>query len=333
MPPNKPLPAAAQADLAAWVAAGARWPKSEIVEAADRGPDALGLRAAEGRVAARRPDRLGRGADRPADRGRASRPRGAARPAGRAVGTSSAGRSFDLIGLPPAPERVEAFVADERPDAFARLVDELLASPHYGERWGRYWLDLARYADTAGRQLRLSDPPGVPLSRLRHRRVQRRRPLRSVPPRAARRRHPGRRGPPRGLSPAGSSPPGSSPRRSGSARCKLEDIHQIIEDTLNTTGQVVLGLSLRCARCHDHKFDPITLARLLRPLRLLRRHEVPVRRGRGGPTAERFRAADPARSHQGLRGAARRVKRAGSRRSSPGSRPEARPRSVSATWR
>ncbi len=49
----------------------------------------------------------------------------------------------------------------------------------------------------------------------------------------------------------------SSPRRSGSARTKLEDIHQIIEDTLNTTGQVVLGLSLRCARCHDHKYDPI----------------------------------------------------------------------------
>src|SRR5262249_59439275 len=57
---------------------------------------------------------------------------------------------FDLIGLPPSPERVEAFVVDGRPDAFARLVDELLASPRHGERWGRYWLDLARYADTAG---------------------------------------------------------------------------------------------------------------------------------------------------------------------------------------
>src|SRR5205807_325882 len=86
---------------------------------------------------------------------------------------------FDLIGLPPEPDRVEGFVADARPDAFAQLVDELLASPRYGERWGRYWLDLARYADTAG-------------------------------------------------------------------------------DTLTTTGQVVLGLSLRCARCHDHKYDPIT---------------------------------------------------------------------------
>src|SRR5262249_24337286 len=58
--------------------------------------------------------------------------------------------TFDLIGRPHEPERVEAFVTDDRPDAFARLVEELLASSRYGERWGRYWLDLARYADTAG---------------------------------------------------------------------------------------------------------------------------------------------------------------------------------------
>src|SRR5204863_2115075 len=57
---------------------------------------------------------------------------------------------FDLIGLPPPAEKVKAFLADDRPDAFARVVDELLASPHYGERWGRHWLDLVRYADAAG---------------------------------------------------------------------------------------------------------------------------------------------------------------------------------------
>lgn len=57
---------------------------------------------------------------------------------------------FDLIGLPPTPERVEAFVADQAPDAFARLIEELLASPHYGERWGRHWLDVAGYADSEG---------------------------------------------------------------------------------------------------------------------------------------------------------------------------------------
>src|SRR5262245_47483214 len=58
--------------------------------------------------------------------------------------------TFDLIGLPPTPEEVEAFLADKAPDAFVKVVERLLASPHYGERWGRHWLDVVRYADTAG---------------------------------------------------------------------------------------------------------------------------------------------------------------------------------------
>src|SRR5205085_10355869 len=58
--------------------------------------------------------------------------------------------TFDLIGLPPTPEEIAAFEADRSPDAWEKVVDRLLASPHYGERWGRHWLDLARYADTKG---------------------------------------------------------------------------------------------------------------------------------------------------------------------------------------
>src|SRR5262249_3454450 len=58
--------------------------------------------------------------------------------------------SLDLIGLPPTPEEVDAFVKDRSPDVYERVVDRLLASPHYGERWGRHWLDLARYADSNG---------------------------------------------------------------------------------------------------------------------------------------------------------------------------------------
>src|SRR5437867_5513311 len=58
--------------------------------------------------------------------------------------------SYDLTGLPPTPEEVEAFQRDTSPEAFARVVDRLLASSHYGERWGRYWLDVARYSDTKG---------------------------------------------------------------------------------------------------------------------------------------------------------------------------------------
>ena len=58
--------------------------------------------------------------------------------------------SLDLLGLPPDPGAVDRFSAESTPEAFARMVDRLLASPHYGERWGRHWLDLVRYADTNG---------------------------------------------------------------------------------------------------------------------------------------------------------------------------------------
>ena len=58
--------------------------------------------------------------------------------------------TFDLIGLPPTPEEVDDFSATTRPTPLSRVVDRLLASPHYGERWGRHWMDVVRYADTAG---------------------------------------------------------------------------------------------------------------------------------------------------------------------------------------
>src|SRR5690606_28351533 len=58
--------------------------------------------------------------------------------------------TFDLTGLPPTPEEINAFLADESSDAFERVIDRLLASPHYGERWGRHWLDVVRYADSNG---------------------------------------------------------------------------------------------------------------------------------------------------------------------------------------
>src|SRR5207249_3919767 len=58
--------------------------------------------------------------------------------------------TFDLIGMPPSPDEIDAYLADTRPDAYKRLVDRLLASPHYGERWGRHWLDAAGYSDSVG---------------------------------------------------------------------------------------------------------------------------------------------------------------------------------------
>ena len=85
--------------------------------------------------------------------------------------------TFDLIGLPPTPEEVQDFVNDPSPDAFAKVVDRLLASPHYGERWGRHWLDVARYSDTKGQPRRNTEdnanPVRVDLPRLRHPQFQR----------------------------------------------------------------------------------------------------------------------------------------------------------------
>ena len=100
--------------------------------------------------------------------------------------------TFDLIGLPPTPEEVDAFVDDPTPDAYDRLVDRLLASPHYGERWGRHWLDLARFAESHGFEHDYDRPDRLPLPRLRDQGPQPGHALRHV-------RHAGR-------SPATSSP-------------------------------------------------------------------------------------------------------------------------------
>ena len=95
---------------------------------------------------------------------------------------------LDLLGLPPSPAEVDAFVADTRPDAWERLIDTLLASPHYGERCGRHWLDVVRYADSRRLRVRRPPPERLALPRLRHPGVQRRQALRPVPRRADRRR-------------------------------------------------------------------------------------------------------------------------------------------------
>ena len=77
---------------------------------------------------------------------------------------------LDVLGLPPTPEQVEAFVADKSPQAWAKVVDEVLASPHYGERWARHWMDLVRYADSEGFEFDNDRAADVPLSRLPGRR-------------------------------------------------------------------------------------------------------------------------------------------------------------------
>ncbi len=166
--------------------------------------------------------------------------------------------TFDLTGLPPTPEEIDAFLDDDSPDAFARVVDRLLASPHYGERWGRHWLDLARYADSngldenvahgnawryrdyvvtafnadkpydrfvleqlAGDLLTPSDSPVVEHERLIA----------------------------TGFLSLGPKVLAEVDER------KME--MDIVDEQIDTVGRTFLGLTLGCARCHDHKFDPI----------------------------------------------------------------------------
>ncbi len=166
--------------------------------------------------------------------------------------------TFDLTGLPPAEEEINAFVADSSPNAFPRLVDRLLDSPHYGEHWGRHWLDVVRYADTAGET---ADYP-VPVAwRYRNYVIDS---LNSDKPYNEFLRE----------QIAGDILARTGPRERYAERVVAtgylaisrrfgfdsENYHHLtIQDTIDTVGQSVLGLSLGCARCHDHKFDPVSM--------------------------------------------------------------------------
>lgn len=165
---------------------------------------------------------------------------------------------FDLIGIPPTPEELAAFETDTAPNAFEKVVDKLLASPHYGERWGRHWLDVARYADTNGMDENTlfgnawryrdyvvsslnADKPydqflreqiaGDLLPSVTDEKVQRER-----------------------LAALGYLVLGPKLLAEPDKQKMLIDI---ADEQLDTVGKSVLGLTLGCARCHDHKFDPI----------------------------------------------------------------------------
>jgi hypothetical protein len=168
--------------------------------------------------------------------------------------------SFDLTGLPPTPEEVAAFLSDGSPDAFAKVVDRLLASPRYGERWGRHWLDVVRYADTAG------DGADYPV---REAYKYRDYVLQSfnddVPYDVFLREQVA------GDLLAADGPPEQFARRVTATgylaigkrfgyRPNNAFRHLDLADTIDVVGQSVLGLSVGCARCHDHKYDPVSTA-------------------------------------------------------------------------
>jgi hypothetical protein len=166
--------------------------------------------------------------------------------------------TFDLTGLPPTPEDVDAFVADRAPDSYERLVERLLASPAYGERWGRHWLDVVRYADTAGDN---SDYPIPQAYRYRNWVIDA---LNADKPydRFLREQVAG------DLMPADTQEETfqrivatgylAGTRRYGSYEDKRYQWWLTYEDSIENVGRAVLGLGLGCARCHDHKFDPVT---------------------------------------------------------------------------
>ncbi len=165
--------------------------------------------------------------------------------------------TYDLTGLPPTWEEVEAFEKNNSPDAFAKVVDRLLASPQYGERWGRHWLDLVRYADTAGDN---SDHPLPHAWRYRNWVIA-----------AFNRDQPYDeflREQIAGDLIAAKGPPEKYASRVvatgflAMARRFEHDsdkaMHLTHEDGIDTLGKALLGLTLGCARCHDHKYDAIS---------------------------------------------------------------------------
>lgn len=168
--------------------------------------------------------------------------------------------TFDLTGLPPEPKDIDAFLADERPDAWNHVVDRLLASTAYGEHWGRHWLDVARYADSNGLDENVahgnawkyrdyvvrSFNDDVPYSQFLTEQLAG--DLLSADDRQARERQ---------LIATGFLSLGPKVIAEVDEKKMQMDI---IDEQLDTLGRAFLGMTFGCARCHDHKFDPVSTA-------------------------------------------------------------------------
>jgi hypothetical protein len=164
---------------------------------------------------------------------------------------------LDLIGLPPTPEQVKAYLADQTPDAFAKVVDELLDSPHFGERWGRHWLDVARYGETSGKQVNFNYPHAwryrdwviaafnadKPYNQFVKEQIAGDLlPYADAKQRAAQQIATGflAIGP-----------------KNHDERNRTQFAMDTVDEQIDATSQAFLGLTISCARCHDHKFDPV----------------------------------------------------------------------------
>ena len=171
---------------------------------------------------------------------------------------------FDLVGLPPTPEAVAEFVEDASPDAWERLIDWLLASPHYGERWGRHWLDVAGYADSEG----FTDEDRVRPHAFRYRDYVTRsfnadKPFDEfIQEQLA--------GDEMVPLPHSNMTPGAIEKLTATGFLRMAPDgtasggvdqgvarNQVMADTLQIVGTSLLGLTVNCAQCHDHRYDPI----------------------------------------------------------------------------
>jgi hypothetical protein len=161
--------------------------------------------------------------------------------------------TFDLIGLPPRPEEIDAFLADDSPDAYERVVDRLLASPQYGERWGRHWLDLARYAESNGFEFDEIRPDAWRYRDYVIRAFNEDRPYdRFVQEQLA-----GDElfpNDPQALVATGFNLLGPDMTDSSD---QVQRRLNTLNDMTDTAGLVFLGMTIGCCRCHDHKFEPL----------------------------------------------------------------------------
>lgn len=161
--------------------------------------------------------------------------------------------SYDLLGLPPTPAEVDDFLKDESPDAFEKVVDRLLASPHYGERWGRHWLDVARYSDTKGQVRRQREDANYPYAWTYRdyviRSLNEDKPYNQfILEQIAADKLPATAKNPANLAALGFLTVGE--RFMGMQ-------NDVINDRIDVVTKGFQALTVTCARCHDHKFDPI----------------------------------------------------------------------------
>lgn len=185
--------------------------------------------------------------------------------------------SVDLTGLPPTPQQIEEFLADHSPEAYARAVDRLLASPAYGERWAQHWLDLARFAETDGFEFDAVRPHAwryrdwvidalnrdLPFDEFVRQQIAGDE-LSSAPDAAVA----------TGFLLCGPDMP--------DLNLQEERRHQVLNEMTATVGATILGLQIGCAQCHDHKYDPLTqydfyrLRAFFEPLELFRELPIPT---------------------------------------------------------